>query len=250
MRIRDLLGVRRRRSRSVPTQIADDQRDSTARQSVADLFNDLVKQAVASGADNEKIRTALDHATQAAAEAFAENLRSDAPRMLGEHARIQKGFEHRLYLRWRRALDLFEVVRTCCLEAGENFYMDHRSEIDPKLSALTLLHARACLVASEVQGLLGTGHAAGAQARWRTLHELAVIAFLLSHMSPGGVARTRNGGWCGWVAGWGRCRLVAGRIWLSAGSRWGRAGDWGGLPVTEAGLNLALESARSLAPGS
>ena len=34
-------------------------------------------------------------------------------------------------------------------------------------------------MASEVQGLLRSGHAAGAQARWRTLHELAVIAFVL-----------------------------------------------------------------------
>lgn len=179
MRIRDLLRRLWPGSRSLPTQIVDGNQGSTARQSVAEMFDDLVRQAVASGADDDKIRTALDHATQAAAEAMAENLRADAPRMLAEHARIQKGFEQRLYLRWRPALDLFEAVRTCCLEVGENFYMEHRSAIDPKLSALTLLHARACLVSSEVQGLLRTGHAAGAQGRWRTLHELAVIALLL-----------------------------------------------------------------------
>lgn len=56
-----------------------------------------------------------------------------------------------------------------------------RNGSDPKLVALTLLHARACLVASEVQSLLRSGHAAGAQARWRTLHELAVIAFVLGN---------------------------------------------------------------------
>lgn len=168
----------RQRSRSTSTQITYGQDSSAARQSVADLFDDLVTRAVASGADQDTIATALDHATQAAAEALATNLRADAPRMVDEHARFREGFEQRLYLRWRRALDLFEVVRTCCLEAGENFYMERRSEIDPKLSALTLLHARACLVASEVQGLLRTGHAAGAQARWRTLHELAVVAYL------------------------------------------------------------------------
>lgn len=59
--------------------------------------------------------------------------------------------------------------------------MERRSSatVNPKLTALTLLHARACLVSSEVQALLRTGHTAGAQARWRTLHELAVVAFLI-----------------------------------------------------------------------
>jgi Family of unknown function (DUF5677) len=35
-----------------------------------------------------------------------------------------------------------------------------------------------------VQGLLRSGHAVGAQARWRTLHELAVIAFVLGSHDP------------------------------------------------------------------
>jgi hypothetical protein len=41
------------------------------------------------------------------------------------------------------------------------------------------LHSRACLVASEVRALLASGHPFGAQARWRTLHELGVVAFIL-----------------------------------------------------------------------
>lgn len=39
-------------------------------------------------------------------------------------------------------------------------------------------------MASEAQDLLRSGHAAGAQARWRTLHELAVIAFVLGSSEP------------------------------------------------------------------
>lgn len=70
------------------------------------------------------------------------------------------------------------------------------TEEDPKLSALTLLHARGCLVALEVHGLLRTGHAAGAQAQWRTLHELAVVAFLLgsynAEAEPQSVAKLRG----------------------------------------------------------
>jgi hypothetical protein len=114
--------------------------------------------------------------------------------MLEDHARIRDGFEQNLYQRWGCAFDLFEMVRTCCLELGEAFYMEHKSSAtaDPKLRALTLIHARACLVASEVQALLRTGHAAGAQARWRTLHELAVVALLIGSHDPDTAERFLN----------------------------------------------------------
>ena len=75
----------------------------------------------------------------------------------------------RLWKQWRTAgpaLDRYECVRVCCLEAGEDFHTRHSRHPDGsdlKRSALTLLHARACLVASEVQALLRSGHAAGAQ---------------------------------------------------------------------------------------
>ena len=107
--------------------------------------------------------------------------------MLREHRDFRRGFEQRLQQRWGPALDLYECVRVCCLETGEDFQKRQDQQADGgslKRSALTLLHARACLVASEVQGLLRSGHAAGAQARWRTLHELAVVAFVLGNHDP------------------------------------------------------------------
>jgi hypothetical protein len=42
------------------------------------------------------------------------------------------------------------------------------------------LHARACLVAAEVLTLLRAGFPSGAHARWRTIHELAVVAFFIT----------------------------------------------------------------------
>ena len=49
----------------------------------------------------------------------------------------------------------------------------------PVTELLTRLHARACRVGSEVLVLLESGHAGGAHARWRTLHEIAVVALFL-----------------------------------------------------------------------
>lgn len=49
-----------------------------------------------------------------------------------------------------------------------------------KLDVLTRLHARACQIAQEVIVLLSAGLADGAMARWRTLHEVATAALLIS----------------------------------------------------------------------
>jgi hypothetical protein len=154
---------------------------------IDDLFETLIGEAVERGADSDLVATALDQATRASADVIAERLQADAPRMLREHRRFRSGFEHRLRQRWGPALDLYECVRVCCLESGEDFHSRYEQQNDGrdlKHQALTLLHVRACLVASEVQSLLGSGHAAGAQARWRTLYELAVIAFTLGSNDP------------------------------------------------------------------
>jgi Family of unknown function (DUF5677) len=175
--------VRRLRRQDDPGSQPDAGSDSV----IDDLFNKLIVEAVERGADSEHITAALDQATQAAAEVIAERLQADAPRMLREHRDFRRGFEQRLQQRWGPALDLYECVRVCCLESGETFhsrYEPRNDDSDLKHEALTLLHARACLVTSEVQGLLRTGHAAGAQARWRTLYELAVIAFTLGENEP------------------------------------------------------------------
>lgn len=152
--------------------------------SFSELFEMLVHEAVEHGAGEQAVVVAIDQGAQAAAVVVADGLEADAPRMPREHKAIRDGFERRLQQRWGPALNLYECVYVCCLEAGEAFQREQDATdggaVDAKFRALTLLHGRACLVASEVYGLLRTGHAAGAQARWRTLHELAVVAFTLA----------------------------------------------------------------------
>lgn len=183
------LGVMRRvrRLRRGSSDPVGQQRDAGSRHYFAELFDHLVAEAAERGADRDRIAEALGAAAEAMADVLAQRLQADAPRMLREHRKIRNGFEQRLQLRWGPALDLYECVRVCCLEVGEAFHKRHSAHSDGndfKRSALTLLHARACLVASEVQGLLRSGHAVGAQARWRTLHELAVISFVVGEHDP------------------------------------------------------------------
>jgi hypothetical protein len=111
----------------------------------------------------------------------AASLRKAKPRMLSEHRAIRTGFERRLARLWGPGLDALETVIVAATEAGEYAFQRARSDTgdDPQLEALVRLHTRACLVSSEVLTLLRAGHASGALARWRTLHEFAVVGLFL-----------------------------------------------------------------------
>jgi hypothetical protein len=143
---------------------------------------DLADSSIKKGLPEDSLRAILDSTLEAGSEKVAEALRKAGPKMLRHHSKIRRGFEKRLRKRWSAALDLFEMVMVAALEAGEMYHHRNRPKGEPeeaKAHAMALLHARACLIASEVYALLRTGHAAGAQARWRTLHELATVAFIL-----------------------------------------------------------------------
>ena len=113
-------------------------------------------------------------------------IKEDAASGLRRHRRIRKGFEKRLYERWKPSLDLLDLAIVLNLEAGTAFDKKFRKAAvtsgDAVFEALTRLHARACQVSGEVLALLHAGFADGAHARWRSLHEMAVVAnFVQKH---------------------------------------------------------------------
>ena len=85
---------------------------------------------------------------------------------------------------WRETLDLLENFFLVCFDIGSKFNDEIRpglSSDDYLLDALTRSHARACQVSFEILVLLRAGFADGAHARWRTLHEIAVITCFLNN---------------------------------------------------------------------
>lgn len=112
-----------------------------------------------------------------------KHLKRQAPRMLKDRRARRRGFETRLARTWDRGLDFLEMFREIALEAGNDFNGEFRPEAavtkDFVFEVLTRLHARACQVASEVLALLRAGHADGAHARWRLLHEIAVVGLFV-----------------------------------------------------------------------
>lgn len=93
-------------------------------------------------------------------------------------------FCERIEERWGEGLDLLRMLLTCCREFGrENLKRRQRSKSKKHSNrefVLTNLHARSCQVADEVITLMANGFADGAMARWRTLHELSVVATLIA----------------------------------------------------------------------
>jgi len=93
-------------------------------------------------------------------------------------------FRSHLRARWGMALDSFERLLAVAQDSGDaaNAYLRSGKAGKPGalVEAISRIHARACHVGGEILALLESGHADGAHARWRTLHELTVVGALLS----------------------------------------------------------------------
>lgn len=90
--------------------------------------------------------------------------------------------------RWKDAFDLLELFVEVCKEAGSSFNARVRpraaADNDVVFNVLVQIHARACLVSSEILTLLVNGFADGAHGRWRALHELAVTSLFIGKHGP------------------------------------------------------------------
>ncbi|HSH61831.1 MAG TPA: DUF5677 domain-containing protein [Acidimicrobiales bacterium] len=135
------------------------------------------------GVSDEEIVEGYVRALDETAPEVVARLRERAPQMLAEHAADRAAFEERLHDRWGDALDRFYEVVVCSQEFGANFTEKHMEEAgaenDLAFEVLSRNHARACLTALEVWTLLRAGYPTGAHARWRLLHELAVVCTVI-----------------------------------------------------------------------
>lgn len=102
-------------------------------------------------------------------------------RMLTARRKDFKGFEKRVFDRWKKAFDEFECLLQICHDIinGASGRVDEESEETNKKYALFQIFARSIQIGHEIYALLKAGFADGANARWRTLHELTVISVFL-----------------------------------------------------------------------
>lgn len=120
-------------------------------------------------------------------EMFAEDVKrsldAQANEYLLEDYRQLALFQKRLFNTWKAPMLRLDAMLVCALELSSEINEEYRrgEVVNPiQLNAMTRLHARAIHIAKEISHLLKGGYADGAMARWRSLHETAVILRFLA----------------------------------------------------------------------
>ncbi len=122
-----------------------------------------------------------------ASDLAVKSLDMQRPAVLERRRELSDLFAATLNARWNSALDELRILHEVAWEAGRTFH-DRAAGTDQH-EVLARLHARGLAVAGEILCLLEHGFASGAMARWRTLHETAVVAAIVSR---GGEQRARR----------------------------------------------------------
>jgi hypothetical protein len=94
------------------------------------------------------------------------------------------GFRERLYDDWQDPIDLLEAFIIYSRDSGMELQRDvgdqARENEDLVFLTLLKLHGRAIQVSQEILTLIKQGFADGAHARWRALHEIAVVSMFIN----------------------------------------------------------------------
>ena len=145
-------------------------------------------QASAFVGSREDLETAIGDVIPGLVESTATSILSsimrDAQSGLEANRRQRQEFEERLYGRWKKPLDLLELFVSIAKEAGDIFNSENGDEAvrsgNAVFEVLVRLHTRACQVSSAILVLLKSGYADDAHARWRSLHEISAVCYMVS----------------------------------------------------------------------
>ena len=122
----------------------------------------------------------IENQTNFAANLILKSLKKRWPKEQRLQRKETKEFRDRLSLRWAPSLGTLQMILTMAREVGANVRRQTSSKSFAHSTHLidvqTRLHARACQVTDEILCLLQSGFSEGALARWRTLHEIAVVS--------------------------------------------------------------------------
>jgi hypothetical protein len=134
---------------------------------------------------DKSIKTSMNSLFNKFSDSGLELIKKDTKDIIESQRECLADFEENLYSIWEEPIDLYECLIKISLEYGEKHADKIRKTADNsndfKRDALIKIHARALQISNEILVLIKSGFADGAFARWRSLHELAVIAFFLSN---------------------------------------------------------------------
>lgn len=129
------------------------------------------------------LKNLVEDTTDDAARDVLRSLKSQWPEVDETEEAMFFLFRENLEDRWGKAFSLLRMMYSIAREMGESAEKRWRKSRAKKNRTLRMvllrLHARACQIAAEIITLIENGFADGAMARWRTLHELYVVASVL-----------------------------------------------------------------------
>jgi hypothetical protein len=132
----------------------------------------------------EALPTAIAEASNVASNLYFDSLCESWADESGLQLEEIGAFRDRLEDRWGTGLSYLRLLLTCCREMGGNAFKRHKKSKSSRHHyrrwVLLRLHVRACQVTDEVICLMENGFADGALARWRTLHEIAVVSVIIA----------------------------------------------------------------------
>lgn len=121
--------------------------------------------------------------TKDASQVLLRRIRKQWPEVQAEHERNRAEFMETIQLIWGDALDKLDMLMaTADSVGGQSIAVALASRSKKRIAitaALDRLHVRGIQVATEVLTLLREGFADAAFSRWRTLHEISVVAMVL-----------------------------------------------------------------------
>jgi hypothetical protein len=130
------------------------------------------------------VATSFEAALSLQVESLAADLVAREKEMLEERRSDQKAFVDRNHQRWEEGFDKLERLIVMSEELGSTMSAALGAAAvensEAQYEAVISNHARAVLVSREILCLMINGFPDGALARWRTLHEIAVISKFIS----------------------------------------------------------------------
>ena len=150
------------------------------------LIEKVIAEAVANGDTEpnqddlvERLTEFVPTLVESSAATFLNQIKKDAKVGLRRQRRKRLGFERRLAKHWAKPLHLLELTVAIAQEVAVgvgNQVAEGEVNVDEHtFRALWATHARACQMSRAILALLRSGFADDAHARWRSLHELAVV---------------------------------------------------------------------------
>lgn len=123
----------------------------------------------------------VDGVTDSMADSILQTLEGSMDDMLDNQDEVYRGFAEGIEAIWGEPLGLLQGLIVIADESAQSYFSRKDEYIKGGLvqDILVRIHAKAVQVTKEIFTLLRNGFSDGAQARWRTLHELSVISVFI-----------------------------------------------------------------------